>query len=217
MKMPVPSWLNGPLLATALVVSGCASVKTLSDSDTDGMMRLRRPAEIQVLPFATDDGMWQRGAGEPERRADIQDGLTGCLLRELSKVAPSYLLEGEPTSRRGWLVTGRFLRVNPGSRTGRLFLGGVGVGASRVETHVRVYDLAVSSTDPLFSFTTTGGSNLAAGIPGAMNELDDDLDRTAREIREKLERHLWPEGSPEGRAEVPPALRAVPVGGSRRP
>jgi hypothetical protein len=198
-----------------LLLPGCASVSTVSESGPEATTRLRPPAEIRVRPFATDEGNWQKGAAEPARREAIRDWLTSCLLRELSTVAPTSLLESEVEVSSGWLVTGRFLRVNPGSRAGRLFLGGVGVGGSRVETHVEVYDLAVSSTEPLFTFATTGGSNLAAGIPGAMNTLDDDIDRTAREIRATLETHLWPADSPSGRPAGPGALDEIPVGSAR--
>jgi hypothetical protein len=172
---------------------------------------MRRPSEINIKPFETSGGMWQRDASSPEKRAEIRDWLTGSLLRHLAPLAPTYLLEGEPAPTSGWLVTGRFLRIDPGSRTQRMFLGGLGAGASKLETQVYVFDLAVSANEPILSFTTTGGSNLAAGIPGAMSEMDDDIERTAREIYDYLEARLWPENRTQGGANAPTAIEEVKI------
>lgn len=201
------------LALAALTAGGCASVQTVSERAGPAPIKVRRPAQIWVQPFNTDDGMWQQDASAPEKRLEVRDWLTGRLLRHLSSLAPTHLYQDDGRTS-GWLVTGRFLRVNPGSRMGRMFLGGIGVGASRLETRVDVYDLAVSTTDPIMSFTTTGGSNLAAGIPGAMAATDDDVDRTAREIREYLEKHLWPADDDES-MNRPAAIEAVPVGPRR--
>lgn len=199
------------LALVAAGLSGCASVKTLPDGADAGATRLRRPAEIYIRPFDTNDGMWQRDAAEPARRAEIRDWLSGNLLRHLAALAPTQLVEGEPVNASGWLVTGRFLRVNPGSRVKRMLLGGVGAGASKLETRVEVYDLAVSSTQPILGFTTTGGSNLAAGIPGALTAIDADIERTAREIHDFLAARLWPaDGTPEGAA-APRSLDEVKI------
>jgi hypothetical protein len=182
------------LIAAVAFGAGCASVSTVPAEGVSNARQVRRPAKIWVRPFATNDGMWLKDTAEPEQRAMIQDWLTGSLLRHLPEIAPTFLLEDEPPDA-GWLVSGRFLRVDPGSRTGRLFFGSFGAGASKLETRVNVYDLAVSPTEPILTFTTTGGSNLAVGLHGAMNSTDDDVDRTAREILGNLEAHLQPAGS----------------------
>ncbi len=195
-----------------LMVAGCASVKTVREEPGTVPTRLRRPTEIWVRPFNTEDGMWQASANTPETRAKIRDWLTSRLLLRLETVAPTHLLTEDAHPNHGWLVTGRFLRVNPGSRLERLFLGGVGGGASRLETHVDVYDLAVSSMEPILSFTTTGGSNLAGGVPGAMTGADDDVDRTAREVRDFVEAHLWPADTEPGRTPAPEAMEEIQVG-----
>jgi hypothetical protein len=198
--------------ATALLFTGCASVKTLPGGGASDATRMRRPSGIYVRPFETTGGMWQRDASSAETRREIRDWLAGSLLRDLAAMAPTHLLEGETTMpNSGWLVTGRFLRVDPGSRAKRLFLGGIGAGASKLETRVDVFDLAVSSTEPILSFATTGGSNLSAGIPGAMTGMDDDVERTAREILDYLEAHVWPAESKQGRPDAPTAIEEVGI------
>lgn len=201
-------WIWCGLALLAVLVGGCASVSTIPSEGVARDMKLRRPAKIFLQPFDTSDGMWQGRAAAAGARVEIRDWLTSRLETELTKIAPTRLSGSEPL-RSGWLVSGRFLRVNPGSRVKRMFLGGVGAGASKLETKVEVYDVAVSLTEPVLSFTTTGGSNLAAGIPGAMSATDDDINRTAREIREFLESRLWSRGTEA--APLPPALDEIEI------
>jgi hypothetical protein len=64
----------------------------------------------------------------------------------------------------GWLITGQFTRVNQGSRALRIALG-LGAGGTKMETAVQVYDLTERRRErPLFSFSTSGGSNAEPGI-----------------------------------------------------
>jgi hypothetical protein len=94
---------------------------------------------------------------------------------------------------------------------GRMFFGGIGGGASRLETRVNVYDLAVSTTQPVLTFTTSGGSNLAHGLHGVATAIDNDVDRTAREIRAFLEDRLWP-GDEDFRAlRAPEAIDEIEI------
>jgi Domain of unknown function (DUF4410) len=63
-----------------------------------------------------------------------------------------------------WLITGQFTRVNQGSRPLRLALG-LGAGGTKMETTAQVYDLSTRSRQqPLFTFSTTGGSNAEPGL-----------------------------------------------------
>jgi hypothetical protein len=199
------------LCGAAALLVGCASVKTLPGSGTSDPTRMRRPSGIYVRPFETNGGMWQRDASSSEKREEIRDWLTGSMLRHLTAIAPTHLLEGETKPTSGWLVMGRFLRVDPGSRVKRMFLGGIGAGASKLETRVDVFDVAVSVTEPILSFATTGGSNLSAGIPGAMTAMEDDIERTAREIHDFLQAHVWPAESKLGRPDAPTAIDEVGI------
>jgi hypothetical protein len=204
-----PAWAL--LCGAALLFGGCASVKTLPGGGSSDPTRMRPPSHIYVRPFETTGGMWQRDIASPASRQEVRDWLTGSLLRHLAVMAPTHLLEGDTTPNSGWLVMGRFLRVDGGSRVKRLFLGGIGAGASKLETRVDVFDLAVSATEPILSFATTGGSNLQAGIPGAMTAMEEDIDRTAREILDFLEKHVWPAETAEGRPQAPNAIDEIGI------
>jgi Domain of unknown function (DUF4410) len=63
-----------------------------------------------------------------------------------------------------WLITGQFTRVNQGSRALRIALG-LGAGGTKMETTAQVYDLSKGNVQqPLFTFSTTGGSNAEPGV-----------------------------------------------------
>ena len=197
------------ILASALA-SACASVKSIPDKGVSAEMKMRRPGTIYIEGFNTTHGRWEGRAAQPELRTEIRLQLTAHLERHLAHIAPTRLLTGE-RPHSGWLITGHFLRANPGSRVGRMFLGGIGAGASKLETKVQVFDLAVSSLDPILSFTTSGGSNLAAGPTGVFAGIDDDVERTAREIEGYLEAHLWPANTNEGRPLPSDSLQTIEV------
>ena len=179
------------IAALACFQVGCASVTAVAETTAASETMLRAPETIYIAPFETSSGMWQGRANDPRERIRIRDWLMAELETELAGIAPTGLLpEGDnPTS--GWLVTGRFVRVNPGSKFQRMFIG-LGAGGSKLETKVSIYDLAVSRSQPILTINTTGGSNLQAG-PAALvnNATSSDINRTAREIQEFVQGRLW--------------------------
>ncbi|MDD5199559.1 MAG: DUF4410 domain-containing protein [Terrimicrobiaceae bacterium] len=111
---------------------------------------------------------------------------------------------------RAWLVTGRFVRVNQGSRALRTAFG-FGLGGTKVETEVAVYDLSGPQPRPFLHFRTTGGSNAQPGvIVGLVNPnfylmsldtlahlgpgLSFDVIRTSREVVAVLSEYMAQEG-----------------------
>jgi len=77
-----------------------------------------------------------------------------------------------PARANAWLITGEFVRVNGGSRELRGLVG-LGLGGTKMETLVRVYDLSRLSKEPVLQFETSGGSNaepgaLVGGMFGAL-------------------------------------------------
>jgi Domain of unknown function (DUF4410) len=63
-----------------------------------------------------------------------------------------------------WLITGQFTRVRQGSRALRILLG-LGAGGTKMETITQVYDLSTRARQrPLFTFSTSGGSNAEPAI-----------------------------------------------------
>jgi len=100
----------------------------------------------------------------------------------------------------GWMVVGSLTRVHQGSRALRGVIG-FGLGATKLETIVHVYDLSDLSK-PFLTFETTGGSNaepgavtgigpvtaatgiglVAGGAGNVMHGLSEDAWRTSRMI-----------------------------------
>ena len=130
-----------------------------------------------------------------------------------------------------WLITGQFIRVNQGSRALRVALG-LGAGGTKMETIAQVYDLSSRSREqPLFTFSTTGGSNAEPGVitsvgPLApttvpvlvismavkgMHGVSEDAKRTARVIAayvsdQLANRGYLPPDKKPGKAKLPGAL-----------
>ena len=111
------------------------------------------------------------------------------MIERLPEIAPTEEVPN-PLPKSGLLVTGEFVTVKQGSRALRMGIG-FGAGGTKVETKVRLFDLAQSATDPIATFTTTGGSNAQPGwiagewVAGGPNAtgLESDWERTSREIR----------------------------------
>ncbi|MEZ5278092.1 MAG: DUF4410 domain-containing protein [Opitutaceae bacterium] len=170
-----------------LLLPGCASVSVDTEKDLVGTARLAPPSIIYVKRFDTTNGNWEGPVAGESARARIAAELAENIESRLTEVVPARILYEEsdqPTD--GWLVTGEFLRVNPGGKWTRMMIG-LGAGGSKFETKVRVFDLTRSATDPIMVFNTTGGSNLEGGSATFNDATDDDIDRTAREIRDLMQ------------------------------
>jgi hypothetical protein len=61
-----------------------------------------------------------------------------------------------------WLVTGRFIRINQGSRALRVLIG-LGAGGTKLETEVSIFDLSTRPARLVAQFQTVGGSNAEPG------------------------------------------------------
>jgi hypothetical protein len=199
---------SGPSAAIVVVLclSGCASV-SVRDAQRAAHAPKVKPRIIYVAPFETKKAEFnvdREGAELDAFKQATAKMLAKNLMERLPEVAP---VAEAPASlpHSGWLVRGRFVRVNQGSRALRATLG-FGLGATKMETEVRVYDLAVSRAEPFLKFSTTGGSNAEPGaigsagpvtifsgiglITGALGNaahgISEDAWRTAREIRDCL-------------------------------
>jgi hypothetical protein len=71
----------------------------------------------------------------------------------------------------------------------RLWVG-MSAGESFLDAEIQIYDLSRSRTNPLYSFRTSGGSKAQAGVLGAVEDIDEDISRAAREIRDFLKKHM---------------------------
>lgn len=208
----------GLVLAGALLgLSGCASISVANIRDTGPNPPERAPDEVLVLPFAlNEDGLRvdRKGKDFETFRAELQTRLEEHLIKYLTKhVAPARVISPQDALPRGnyWLLSGRFARINQGSRFLRSTLG-LGAGGTKMETIVVVQDLSGSTPKRFLAFETTGGSNISQGIGGvatlpvsgpmALTSLFNAVDgirsgvsfdtmRTAREIAATLSDYLY--------------------------
>jgi hypothetical protein len=219
MRMTLSFRLLHGLLATvaaALALTGCASISVQPNIESShaGM-----PKKIYVTVFDTRHGDFRVDREKVELR-DFKKGLRSLLQAALIADLNKRLIPAEGAAmdqtfrpQHAWLVRGEFTRVYQGSRLLRGTIG-FGLGATKVETNVYVYDLDLSPTRPFLAFSTTGGSNAEPGaitglatdpltfavstaLSGAGNVahgLTEDSRRTAREITAELSDYMYRRG-----------------------
>ncbi len=193
-------------------LSGCASVSV--DKVTPQGRPAASPRKIYVQPFDAPTSVLRVDRSCKSLEA-FRKSMTGQLAKATAERTSKRLVDaqvwsGAPPSSRAWLVTGRFLTVNQGSRALRVIFG-LGAGGTKVETVVVVYDLSVSPPRPFLKFVTSGGSNAQPGaifglimpnlwlsaldVLGKVGPgLNIDIVRTSREIVAVLSEYMAREG-----------------------
>lgn len=187
-------------------LTGCASVG-VRDAKTAQTGPKQLPKHIYVSQFSTRGAAFnvdREGKELESFKSETAAVLQEALVERLPVLAPARKTPASLPAN-GWLIRGKFVRVNQGSRALRTAVG-FGAGATKMETRVEIFDLARSSNAPFLSFGTTGGSNAepgavsgigpltwftvvglgAGGVGNALHGLTEDSDRTAREIRNRL-------------------------------
>lgn len=160
------------LLLPLLFLAGCSSVSVLQEREVASLAPTVKPKALYVRPFEVRRGA-EFDAAAPasgeDPRSKVGDLVTeGILSRSEAWIAPGKLLSADaPAPSSGLLVQGKILRTQQGSRALRVGIG-FGLGRTRLETSVRVFNLAASATEPWLSFETTGGSNMEPGVVGAL-------------------------------------------------
>ncbi len=154
--------------ATLLGAGGCASVSVQPEAGLRPSAG-QRPVQLLVAAFGAPADVLRvdRQGGELARFQDrLTAGLRAQTVRRLAAlgvpaaaVAPADRLPPQPA----WLVTGRFTRVNQGSRALRVGVG-LGAGGTKMETRVEVRDLSLPGQPVVTAFRTTGGSNAEPGL-----------------------------------------------------
>ncbi len=196
-----------PLIASALLalLSGCASVSVTGVRQHAEASR--PPARFYVADFDTRGGQWN--ITSRSRSADqFRQETANALAEHLTANINAYLGPARRIGRSrsvpsdGWLITGRFIRVNEGNPAARMIVG-LGAGGSKMETETVVID-GFSGGRPVLQFATTGGSNampgmiMSSGPTGAVSNLiqqanrgvRDDTKRTARMITASLAEYM---------------------------
>ncbi|HEY8965661.1 MAG TPA: DUF4410 domain-containing protein, partial [Candidatus Methylacidiphilales bacterium] len=156
----------------AVVLGGCASVGIHPVAGSGGAEAgSAKPKVIYVSPFT-----FERCALNVDRTGDELEKFKKDLatvfasdiadrLVNLDGAPPCNVLPaGKPprAPQPAWWISGRFTRINQGSRALRALVG-FGSGGTKFETEVSVYDLSLNSTEPLFTFVTSGGSGAMKG------------------------------------------------------
>lgn len=199
-------------LAAAVLLPACSSV-SVKDYAHGG--KVTKPQRVYVAPFDTKGtsvniGSDKKGTKTPAFKQAVVKLLQDYTVENVTKhVAPATpVASAAAAPRTGWLVTGRFTRINSGNRAMRMIVG-LGAGGSKMETQVEVYDLAAPGRKPFLRFATTGGTNAMPGLitsggPGvsavynmiyaAANGTTDDAARTSRMIAGGLSEYYGVQG-----------------------
>ena len=210
----MPTWFWAvPALAT---VAGCASI---SVGPVTQVTTKRMPQRVYVTPFSTahtEFNVDREGAELKTFKKNLQDMMTSAISSDLTKrLVPASITQRKRWTRpeNAWVIRGKFVRVNQGSRFLRGTIG-FGLGGTKLETVVEVYDLSDLSPKPFLKFSTTGGSNAepgavtgfatdpltlvveaaAGGAGGVAHGLTEDTCRTAREITAELSDYMFNQG-----------------------
>jgi len=205
-----------PLMAVALVLTGCASISVQPGRNETTELA---PKKVYVEAFATAQGSFRVDREGDELAAfktNLQHMMSAGISYDLTKrLIPATEVDGHPLFPRqqAWVIKGEFVRVEQGSRLLRGAVG-FGLGATKLVCKVRVYNLADARPGPFLSFTTTGGSNaepgaitafatdpltiiiqVAAGGAGNIaHGITEDTKRTAREITATLSDYMYQHG-----------------------
>lgn len=120
------------------------------------------PSAIYIRPFCIDSAIFRGDEATSDAEMPIRKALTpvafaGDLKEELSKLAPTRILEDDEVPKVGWLVEGQFDLVDGGSPVGRFFLGQFGAGQSFLALHVKVTE--VRKHRVIYEFDMAGGSH----------------------------------------------------------
>ncbi len=195
------------VLASPCFLTGCGSISS-APAPSSSTKLTPNPDHIYIAPFDTSKCKWivaREGVDLAVFKENFQTQFEHILVDRLNKIAPTEQRWLDDLPDHGWMVAGEFVTVDQGSRFLRASLG-AGFGQTTLQTRIYVYDLSVSKTQYLLSFTTgvpnpsTGegagsGEQLsglsAAGEPvstafGIGSGLKQDSTRTANTIADVL-------------------------------
>jgi Domain of unknown function (DUF4410) len=160
----------GPALAVTagcFLLTGCASVSVKEDKWSKE--RLALPTRVYVADFEvpTDVLDVDRTGQELEGfRQGVAKNFTAELCERITeRIAPAVpLTKGLRPSKGAWIVEGRLLRVNQGSRLLRSVVG-LGAGATKMEARTTVSLVGTrGARREIAAIETTGGSNAEPGM-----------------------------------------------------
>lgn len=200
------------LLGFCLALCSCASVSIREVIPlTEPPIKAPQTVFVQTFEFEEDLLRVDRQGEELEefKRTMQQEMMTNLLERIRKYIAPAQAVSAEGEAPRGnaWLVSGRFTRVNQGSRFLRGAFG-FGTGGTKMDVTVTVSDLSEGVPKRFLIIQTTGGSNAMpgavvgviswpvtfTGAHGLIAGLSSDCRRTAREITSAMAQYMRKHG-----------------------
>lgn len=154
-------------LAVGLLLAGCASVSVKDDRWS------REPLTVPTRVYVADYEMPaevldvdRTGAEMEEFRKTTAENFTAELCQRITaRIAPAVPMTGKTRPEKGsWIVEGKFLRVEQGSRLLRSMIG-FGAGGTKLEAKTKVFAVGAGETRrALAEIETTGGSNAEPGM-----------------------------------------------------
>ena len=239
--MRFPRFLRFLLSAgLAASLSSCASVSVTNVITLENPPPVHRPRGIYVRPFEFEEGtvrVDREGEKLNEFETALQDQLAAELVARFREyLAPSDVLPASAVVPAGdfWVVTGRFTRINQGSRALRSTIG-FGAGGTKLDVSATVSNHATGEAQPFVLIQTTGGSNampgaimgviawpmVLQGAQGLIAGVTADARRTSKQIAAALADYLKKHGmevsskapKPKMKGQLPPALQPLPPSG----
>ncbi len=155
-------------LACLLTLCSCSSVGVYSVRSKSTPPR-QAPTRIWVERFSAPMSAFQLGERSASEKRVLRDEIVANLARSTAGQLRTHAANSSVVGSSGfpapgsWIVRGRILRVDQGSRALR---AGIGLGAGRTEMRTSVSVLRVTETGvlPLLKFNTTGNSGMEPGV-----------------------------------------------------
>ena len=214
LRAPPVSTMKRAFLFPATVASVCLALCSCASVSVREVIPLTEPPvsapqTIFVETFEFEDDMVRVGRQGEEleqfKRA-MQQEMTSNLLERIRKyVAPAQAVSSaaEAPTGKSWLISGRFTRVNQGSRFLRGALG-FGSGGTKMDVTAIVSELSGKAPKRFLMIQTSGGSNAMpgaivgvfawpasfTGAHGLIAGLSSDCRRTSREITSALAQYM---------------------------
>jgi hypothetical protein len=181
-KLAINSLLWAGLLV-ALIIAGCGPASINPGTETQPVST-GRPTAIVVYDFAVssaevtqNQAIFQRALravtmnSDEQQASELQTGhetakdLSDTLVKQLTDLGfnAQVAQRGTPAPNGALLIDGQFVNIDEGNRLRRLVIG-FGAGASKLDTQVKVYQVAGGTTAQLLDFTTHAESGK---MPGA--------------------------------------------------
>ena len=216
----------------AVVLAGCASVSVKEDKWSQEKLVLPKRVYVKNYDVPADVLAVDRtGEDLDDFRKDTAGNFTAELCERITKrIAPAVpLVEGVRPEPGSWVVEGRFLRLNQGSRLLRSLVG-LGAGGTKMDAQTTVSAVGARGAEKAIAeIETTGGSNAEPGmltfptpigggiravVSLAKTGVTADQRRTARMITAAMAEKLETQGYDlPGKKEKTKRLESAPAGG----